>query len=140
MVYNQIVNLKLMVHGKYGYELGFADIKVVDRIGEEHSMSAKYRGKEDPFSGLIRLPAGLVYTTHLQFGKATQVGLKALRFLDSPCNQFGRRAPGTAKRFMNFVNSRDFPQFAETRVNGARRHVLFTVPKSDTERRSSRQN
>ena len=78
------------------------DIRVIDRLGEEHSMS-EYRGKT---LLIINTATGCGFTPQYEgleklYRKYKDKGFE---ILDFPCNQFGKQAPGTAEEFMNFVS------------------------------------
>ena len=68
------------------------DIRVIDRLGEEHSMS-EYRGKT---LLIVNTATGCGFTPQYEgleklYRKYKDKGFE---ILDFPCNQFGRQAPG----------------------------------------------
>ena len=71
------------------------DIRVIDRLGEEHSMS-EYRGKT---LLIVNTATGCGFTPQYEgleklYRKYKDKGFE---ILDFPCNQFGKQAPGTAE-------------------------------------------
>ena len=107
------------------------DIRVIDRLGEEHSMS-EYRGKT---LLIVNTATGCGFTPQYEgleklYRKYKDKGFE---ILDFPCNQFGKQAPGTAEEFHEFCQLKydtSFPQFAKIEVNGANEHPLYTFLKS----------
>ena len=107
------------------------DIKVVDRIGNEHSMS-EYRGKT---LLIVNTATGCGFTPQYEgleklYRKYKDKGFE---ILDFPCNQFGRQAPGTDEEIHEFCQLKydtSFPQFAKIEVNGANEHPLYSFLKS----------
>ena len=107
------------------------DIKVVDRMGNEHSMS-EYRGKT---LLIVNTATGCGFTPQYEgleklYRKYKDKGFE---ILDFPCNQFGHQAPGTAEEIHEFCQLKydtSFPQFAKIEVNGANEHPLYTFLKS----------
>ena len=107
------------------------DIRVIDRLGEEHSMS-EYRGKT---LLIVNTATGCGFTPQYEgleklYRKYKDKGFE---ILDFPCNQFGHQAPGTAEEIHEFCQLKydtSFPQFAKIEVNGANEHPLYTFLKS----------
>lgn len=107
------------------------DIRVIDRLGEEHSMS-EYRGKT---LLIVNTATGCGFTPQYEgleklYRKYKDKGFE---ILDFPCNQFGRQAPETAEEIHEFCQLKydtSFPQFAKIEVNGANEHPLYTFLKS----------
>ena len=107
------------------------DIRVIDRLGEEHSMS-EYRGKT---LLIVNTATGCGFTPQYEgleklYRKYKDKGFE---ILDFPCNQFGKQAPGTAEEIHEFGQLKydtSFPQFAKIEVNGANEHPLYTFLKS----------
>ena len=107
------------------------DIRVIDRLGEEHSMS-EYRGKT---LLIVNTATGCGFTPQYEgleklYHKYKDKGFE---ILDFPCNQFGHQAPGTAEEIHEFCQLKydtSFPQFAKIEVNGANEHPLYTFLKS----------
>lgn len=107
------------------------DIRVIDRLGEEHSMS-EYRGKT---LLIVNTATGCGFTPQYEgleklYRKYKDKGFE---ILDFPCNQFGKQAPGTAEENHEFCQLKydtSFPQFAKIEVNGANEHPLYTFLKS----------
>ena len=107
------------------------DIRVIDRLGEEHSMS-EYRGKT---LLIVNTATGCGFTPQYEgleklYRKYKDKGFE---ILDFPCNQFGKQAPGTAEEIHEFYQLKydtSFPQFAKIEVNGANEHPLYTFLKS----------
>ena len=107
------------------------DIRVIDRLGEEHSMS-EYRGKT---LLIVNTATGCGFTPQYEgleklYRKYKDKGFE---ILDFPCNQFGNQAPGTAEEIHEFCQLKydtSFPQFAKIEVNGANEHPLYTFLKS----------
>ena len=107
------------------------DIRVIDRLGEEHSMS-EYRGKT---LLIVNTATGCGFTPQYEgleklYRKYKDKGFE---ILDFPCNQFRRQAPGTAEEIHEFCQLKydtSFPQFAKIEVNGANEHPLYTFLKS----------
>ena len=107
------------------------DIRVIDRLGEEHSMS-EYRGKT---LLIVNTATGCGFTPQYEgleklYRKYKDKGFE---ILDFPCNQFGKQAPGTAEEIHEFCQLKydtSFPQFAKIEVNGANEHPLYTFLKS----------
>ena len=107
------------------------DIKVVDRMGNEHSMS-EYRGKT---LLIVNTATGCGFTPQYEgleklYRKYKDKGFE---ILDFPCNQFGRQAPRTAEEIHEFCQLKydtSFPQFAKIEVNGANEHPLYSFLKS----------
>lgn len=107
------------------------DIKVVDRMGNEHSMS-EYRGKT---LLIVNTATGCGFTPQYEgleklYRKYKDKGFE---ILDFPCNQFGRQAPGTAEEIHEICQLKydtSFPQFAKIEVNGANEHPLYSFLKS----------
>lgn len=107
------------------------DIRVIDRLGEEHSMS-EYRGKT---LLIVNTATGCGFTPQYEgleklYRKYKDKGFE---ILDFPCNQFGCQAPGTAEEIHEFCQLKydtSFPQFAKIEVNGANEHPLYTFLKS----------
>ena len=107
------------------------DIRVIDRLGEEHSMS-EYRGKT---LLIINTATGCGFTPQYEgleklYRKYKDKGFE---ILDFPCNQFGKQAPGTAEEIHECCQLKydtSFPQFAKIEVNGANEHPLYTFLKS----------
>ena len=107
------------------------DIRVIDRLGEEHSMS-EYKGKT---LLIVNTATGCGFTPQYEgleklYRKYKDKGFE---ILDFPCNQFGRQAPGTVEEIHEFCQLKydtSFPQFAKIEVNGANEHPLYTFLKS----------
>ena len=107
------------------------DIRVIDRLGEEHSMS-EYRGKT---LLIVNTATGCGFTPQYEgleklYRKYKDKGFE---ILDFPCNQFGKQVPGTAEEIHEFCQLKydtSFPQFAKIEVNGANEHPLYTFLKS----------
>ena len=107
------------------------DIRVIDRLGEEHSMS-EYMGKT---LLIVNTATGCGFTPQYEgleklYRKYKDKGFE---ILDFPCNQFGKQAPGTAEESHEFCQLKydtSFPQFAKIEVNGANEHPLYTFLKS----------
>lgn len=107
------------------------DIRVIDRLGEEHSMS-EYRGKT---LLIVNTATGCGFTPQYEgleklYRKYKDKGFE---ILDFPCNQFGKQTPGTAEEIHEFCQLKydtSFPQFAKIEVNGANEHPLYTFLKS----------
>ena len=107
------------------------DIRVIDRLGEEHSMS-EYRGKT---LLIVNTATGCGFTPQYEgleklYRKYKDKGFE---ILDFPCNQFGKQAPGTGEEIHEFCQLKydtSFPQFAKIEVNGANEHPLYTFLKS----------
>ena len=107
------------------------DIRVIDRLGEEHSMS-EYKGKT---LLIVNTATGCGFTPQYEgleklYRKYKDKGFE---ILDFPCNQFGRQAPGTSEEIHEFCQLKydtSFPQFAKIEVNGANEHPLYTFLKS----------
>jgi len=103
------------------------DIRVIDRLGEEHSMS-EYMGKT---LLIVNTATGCGFTPQYEgleklYRKYKDKGFE---ILDFPCNQ----APGTAEEIHEFCQLKydtSFPQFAKIEVNGANEHPLYTFLKS----------
>lgn len=107
------------------------DIRVIDRLGEEHSMS-EYRGKT---LLIVNTATGCGFTPQYEGLEKLyrRYKDKGFEILDFPCNQFGRQAPGTAEEIHEFCKLKydtSFPQFAKIEVNGANEHPLYTFLKS----------
>ena len=110
--------------------MGFYDIVVKNRTGEDVSLSA-YKGKvvlvvntatgcgfTPQYEGLQKL-----YDTYKD---------KGLEILDFPCNQFAGQAPGTIEEIQSFCTlnyGTTFPRFAKVDVNGKNASSLFVYLK-----------
>ena len=106
--------------------MGFYDIVVKDKTGEDVSLSA-YQGKvllvvntatgcgfTPQYEGLQKL-----YDTYKD---------KGFEILDFPCNQFAGQAPGTIEEIHSFCTlnyGTTFPRFAKIDVNGENESALY---------------
>ena len=110
--------------------MGFYDIAVKDKAGEDVSLSA-YKGKvllvvntatgcgfTPQYEGLQKL-----YDTYKE---------KGFEILDFPCNQLAGQAPGTIEEINSFCTlnyGTTFPRFAKIDVNGRNASPLFAYLK-----------
>ena len=110
--------------------MGFYDIVVKDRTGEDVSLSA-YKGK---VVLVVNTATGCGFTPQYEGLQKLYDAYKdkGLEILDFPCNQFAGQAPGSIEEIQSFCTlnyGTTFPRFAKVDVNGKNADALFVYLK-----------
>ena len=112
--------------------MGFYDIVVKDKAGEDVSLSA-YKGK---VLVVVNTATGCGFTPQYEGLQKLYDTYKDKGFeiLDFPCNQFAGQAPGTIEEINSFCTlnyGTTFPRFAKINVNGKGASPLFAYLKKE---------
>ena len=112
--------------------MGFYDIVVKDKAGEDVSLSA-YKGK---VLVVVNTATGCGFTPQYEDLQKLYDTYKDKGFeiLDFPCNQFAGQAPGTIEEINSFCTlnyGTTFPRFAKINVNGKDASPLFAYLKKE---------
>jgi len=113
--------------------MGFYDLKVLDNIGNEISLS-EYKGK---ILLIVNTATGCGFTPQYEYLERIYNKYKDFNFeiLDFPCNQFGSQAPGDDKEINQFCTLNyhtTFKRFKKIDVNGQSADPLFKYLTSNT--------